>query len=130
MQLTGAEIVVRCLQEEGVEHVFGYPGGSVLFIYDELSKQDKVKHVLVRHEQGAVHHLPQFDGPPHPVLTQHVLERHVAENVVERTLVDGQPGIAGHGDRTEHFAFFTVIFIMCAYRATWVSSQKPTAIAR
>ena len=55
MQLSGAEIVVRCLQEEGVEHVFGYPGGAVLFMYDELFKQDKVKHVLVRHEQGAVH---------------------------------------------------------------------------
>ncbi|MEN3355366.1 MAG: acetolactate synthase large subunit [Betaproteobacteria bacterium] len=55
MQLTGAEIFVRCLQEEGVEYVFGYPGGAVLFLYDELFKQDKVKHVLVRHEQGAVH---------------------------------------------------------------------------
>src|SRR6476660_7349321 len=53
--LMGAEIVIRCLQEEGVEYVFGYPGGAVLFIYDELFKQDKVKHVLVRHEQGAVH---------------------------------------------------------------------------
>jgi len=55
MQLTGAEIVIRCLQAEGVEHVFGYPGGAVLFIYDELFKQSKVKHILVRHEQGAVH---------------------------------------------------------------------------
>src|SRR5512141_1877349 len=55
MQLTGAEITIRCLQEEGVEYVFGYPGGAVLNIYDELFKQDKVKHVLVRHEQGAVH---------------------------------------------------------------------------
>src|SRR5215470_11125772 len=54
-ELTGAEIVVRCLATEGVEYVFGYPGGAVLFIYDELFKQDKVKHVLVRHEQGAVH---------------------------------------------------------------------------
>ena len=55
MELTGAEIVVRCLQEEGVDYVFGYPGGAVLFIYDALFKQDKVKHVLVRHEQGAAH---------------------------------------------------------------------------
>jgi acetolactate synthase-1/2/3 large subunit len=55
MQLTGAEIVLRCLQEEGVEYVYGYPGGAVLNIYDEFFKQDKVKHVLVRHEQGAVH---------------------------------------------------------------------------
>ena len=55
MQLTGAEIVIRCLQEENVEHVFGYPGGSVLYIYDEFFKQDKLKHVLVRHEQAAVH---------------------------------------------------------------------------
>lgn len=55
MMMTGAEIVIRCLQEEKVEYVFGYPGGSVLHIYDELLKQDKVKHVLVRHEQAAVH---------------------------------------------------------------------------
>ncbi len=55
MEITGAEIVVRCLQEEGVEYLFGYPGGAVLFIYDELFKQDKVKHILVRHEQAAVH---------------------------------------------------------------------------
>jgi acetolactate synthase-1/2/3 large subunit len=54
-ELTGAEIVIRCLEAEGVEYVFGYPGGAVLFIYDELFKQDKVKHVLVRHEQGATH---------------------------------------------------------------------------
>src|SRR4026208_1864889 len=54
-ELTGAQILIRCLQAEGVEVVFGYPGGAVLFIYDELFKQDKVKHVLVRHEQGAVH---------------------------------------------------------------------------
>ena len=54
-EITGAEIVIRCLQEEGVDVVFGYPGGAVLFIYDELFKQDKVKHVLVRHEQGAAH---------------------------------------------------------------------------
>jgi len=55
MEITGAEIVVRCLQEEGVEHIFGYPGGAVLYIYDEIFKQDKFKHILVRHEQAAVH---------------------------------------------------------------------------
>lgn len=55
MELTGAEITLRCLQEEGVEYVFGYPGGAVLHIYDALFQQDKVKHVLVRHEQAAVH---------------------------------------------------------------------------
>ncbi|MDB5812725.1 MAG: acetolactate synthase 3 catalytic subunit [Betaproteobacteria bacterium] len=55
MELNGAEIVVRCLQEEGVDYVFGYPGGAVLHLYDELFKQTKVKHILVRHEQGAVH---------------------------------------------------------------------------
>jgi acetolactate synthase-1/2/3 large subunit len=53
--LTGAEIVIRCLEAEGVEHVFGYPGGAVLFIYDAIFKQKAVKHVLVRHEQGALH---------------------------------------------------------------------------
>ncbi len=55
MELNGAEIAIRCLQEEGVEHVFGYPGGAVLFIYDALFNQDKIKHILVRHEQAAVH---------------------------------------------------------------------------
>jgi acetolactate synthase-1/2/3 large subunit len=55
MELTGAEITVRCLQDEGVDYIFGYPGGAVLHIYDELFKQDKVKHILVRHEQAAVH---------------------------------------------------------------------------
>ncbi|HRH80277.1 MAG TPA: acetolactate synthase 3 catalytic subunit [Thiobacillaceae bacterium] len=54
-QLTGAEIVVRCLQAEGVEYVFGYPGGAVLNIYDEIYKQDSFTHVLVRHEQAALH---------------------------------------------------------------------------
>ncbi len=53
--LTGAEIVIRCLQEEGVEFVFGYPGGAVLWIYDAIFKQKNVKHILVRHEQGALH---------------------------------------------------------------------------
>ncbi len=55
MELTGAEIAIKCLQEEGVEYVFGYPGGAVLFIYDALFNQDKIKHILVRHEQAAVH---------------------------------------------------------------------------
>jgi len=54
-QLTGAEILIRCLQEENVKFVFGYPGGAVLNIYDALFSQDQFKHVLVRHEQAAVH---------------------------------------------------------------------------
>ena len=53
--ITGAEILVRCLKEEGVECMFGYPGGAVLHIYDALYAQDDIKHVLVRHEQAAVH---------------------------------------------------------------------------
>src|SRR6478609_9694225 len=55
LEMTGADILVRCLAEEGVEHVFGYPGGAVLYIYDAIFKQDKFQHVLVRHEQAAVH---------------------------------------------------------------------------
>ncbi len=67
MQLSGAEIVIRCLQEEGVDYVFGYPGGSVLNIYDEFFKQDQVKHVLVRHEQGAVHAADGYSRSSHKV---------------------------------------------------------------
>ena len=55
MELSGGEILVQCLIDEGVEYIFGYPGGAVLHIYDALFKQDKVKHILVRHEQGATH---------------------------------------------------------------------------
>jgi len=55
LEMTGAEILVRCLADEGVEHVFGYPGGAVLYIYDAIYKQDKFKHILVRHEQAAIH---------------------------------------------------------------------------
>ena len=55
MELTGAEIIVQSLVEEGVEHLFGYPGGAVLHIYDAIEKQDKLEHILVRHEQGATH---------------------------------------------------------------------------
>jgi acetolactate synthase-1/2/3 large subunit len=55
VELTGAEIFVRALQAEGVEYIFGYPGGAVLHIYDALYNQDKVNHILVRHEQAATH---------------------------------------------------------------------------
>ena len=54
-KLRGAEILCRALADEGVEYVFGYPGGAVLHIYDEVFKQDKFQHILVRHEQGATH---------------------------------------------------------------------------
>ncbi len=54
-EMTGAEMVMEALADQGIEHVFGYPGGAVLPIYDALFQQDKVKHILVRHEQGAVH---------------------------------------------------------------------------
>ncbi|WP_284213907.1 acetolactate synthase 3 catalytic subunit [Comamonas jiangduensis] len=53
--LMGAEILVKALQAEGVKHLWGYPGGAVLYIYDALYKQDSIEHVLVRHEQAAVH---------------------------------------------------------------------------
>ena len=59
-QISGAEILIRCLQEEKVKFVFGYPGGAVLHIYDEIFKQDAFKHILVRHEQAAVHAADAF----------------------------------------------------------------------
>jgi acetolactate synthase-1/2/3 large subunit len=54
-EIIGAEMLVQALHKEGVEFVWGYPGGSVLFIYDEIFKQDKFEHILVRHEQAAIH---------------------------------------------------------------------------
>ena len=55
MELTGAQIIIECLKAEGVDYVFGYPGGAVLHIYDAFYAQDAVQHILVRHEQGATH---------------------------------------------------------------------------
>lgn len=56
MQMTGSQIVIECLKEQGVDTIFGYPGGAILNIYDELYRhQDEIKHVLVSHEQGAAH---------------------------------------------------------------------------
>ncbi|MBV6657932.1 MAG: acetolactate synthase 3 large subunit, partial [Devosiaceae bacterium] len=54
-QMTGAEMVIQALIDQGVEHIFGYPGGAVLPIYDEIFQQETVEHILVRHEQGAGH---------------------------------------------------------------------------
>jgi acetolactate synthase I/II/III large subunit len=54
-QMTGAEMVVEALKDQGVEMVFGYPGGAVLPIYDAIFHQNKLRHILVRHEQGAGH---------------------------------------------------------------------------
>ena len=70
-QMTGAEMVVRALADQGVTDIFGYPGGAVLPIYDELFMQDKVRHILVRHEQGATHAAEGFarsTGKPGVVL--------------------------------------------------------------
>ena len=56
MQLTGAEIVIECLKEQGVDTVFGYPGGAILNVYDELYKHsNEIRHILTSHEQGAAH---------------------------------------------------------------------------
>ncbi len=55
MELTGAEVIIECLKAEGIDYVFGYPGGAVLHIYDAFYKQEAVQHILVRHEQGATH---------------------------------------------------------------------------
>src|SRR6201992_1375515 len=53
--ITGADIIVRALVDQGVEVIFGYPGGAVLPLYDALFKQNQIRHILVRHEQAAVH---------------------------------------------------------------------------
>lgn len=55
MQLTGSEIVIECLKEQGVDTVFGYPGGTILNIYDALYKHPEIRHILTSHEQGAAH---------------------------------------------------------------------------
>ena len=55
MELTGSQIVIECLKEQGVDTVFGYPGGTILNIYDELYRHPEIHHILTSHEQGAAH---------------------------------------------------------------------------
>ena len=65
MQLTGAEIVMECLKEQGVDTVFGYPGGQIINVYDSLYKyQSELRHVLCAHEQGAAHAADGWARPP------------------------------------------------------------------
>ena len=62
-ELTGAEMVVKAMEDHGVDTLFGYPGGAVLPIYDALFDRETIKHVLVRHEQGAVHAAEGYARP-------------------------------------------------------------------
>ena len=63
MQLNGAEIVIECLKEQGVDTIFGYPGGAILNVYDELYKhRDEIRHILTSHEQGASHAADGYPG--------------------------------------------------------------------
>ena len=56
MKITGARVIIECLVEQGIDTVFGYPGGAILNVYDELYKnKDRIKHILTAHEQGASH---------------------------------------------------------------------------
>ena len=69
--LSGADMVVRSLADEGVEYIYGYPGGALLHVYDALFRQDKITHILVRHEQAATHMADGFaraTGKPGVVL--------------------------------------------------------------
>ena len=65
MQLNGSEIVIECLKEQGVDTVFGYPGGAILNVYDELYKhRDEIRHILTSHEQGAPMRRTATPGQP------------------------------------------------------------------
>ena len=67
--MTGAEMVVEALKDQGVEIVFGYPGGAVLPIYDAIFHQNKLRHILVRHEQGAAHAAEGYARPARSVFS-------------------------------------------------------------
>ena len=66
-EMTGSEILVKSLEAEGVKHIFGYPGGSVLYIYDAIYQQNAIEHILVRHEQAAVHAADAYARTSHEV---------------------------------------------------------------
>ena len=77
---TGADLLVKALIDEEVEVVFGYPGGAVLPIYDSLFKQNRLRHILVRHEQAAVHAESFRGNGDHPVLQHEDQERRLPDD--------------------------------------------------
>ncbi len=86
-QMTGAAMIVRALIDHGVQHLFGYPGGAVLPIYDEIFQQSEVEHILVRHEQGAGHAAEGYarsTGKPGVVLVTLGPRRHQHGDAADR----------------------------------------------
>ena len=86
-QMSGAKMVVQALKDQGVDTIFGYPGGAVLPIYDEVFLQNDIKHILVRHEQGAVHAAEGYarsTGKPGVVLVTSGPRRHKCGDRADR----------------------------------------------
>src|SRR5436305_11259469 len=104
-QMTGAEMIVEALKDQGVEHVFGYPGGAVLPIYDALFGQNQVRHVLVRHEQGAAHAAEGYARSTGKVGVLLVTSGHGAINAINRlsaALMDSIPLVCITGQVPTH----------------------------
>ena len=110
MKLSGSEIIIECLKKEGVEFIFGYPGGAVLHIYDALFNAKKIKHVLARHEQGATH---AADGYPRACVKPGVV------------LVTSGPGITNcvTGLATAHMDSIPMIIISGQVSRQYVGSD-------
>ena len=86
MKMTGAEIVVACLLEQGVDTVFGYPGGAILNVYDALYKhKNEIRHILSSHEQGASH---MADGYARAAATPEASARLLAGGTVRRSITE------------------------------------------
>src|SRR4029450_9154303 len=105
LKMSGAEMVIRALADQGVEHLFGYPGGAVLPIYDELFQQEKVKHILVRQEGGAVHAAEGYARSTGKVGVVLVTSGPGATNAVTRltdALMDSVPIVCAHGQVPTH----------------------------
>ena len=103
-ELRGAEILVKALQAENVEFVWGYPGGAVLHIYDAFYKQDTIQHVLVRHEQAAVHAADGYARATGEV------EPHRHRTGTDRDRVeDGDVGVAALPEQFEHMNWMNCV---------------------
>jgi acetolactate synthase-1/2/3 large subunit len=112
MEMTGAEMVLQALKDNGVEHIFGYPGGAVLPIYDEMHQQDAIEHILVRHEQGAGHMAEGYarsTGKPGVVLVTSGPGATNAVTALQDALMDSIPlvcitgQVPTHADRLDAF---------------------------
>ena len=124
MQLTGSQVIIECLKEQGVDTVFGYPGGAILNVYDELYKhKDEITHILTSHEQGAAHAADGYARATGKVGVCLATSGPGATNLVTgiaTAYMDSIPVVAPYKDAIE----FSLLIVILLVRPTGILGKK------